>query len=217
MEDTLTYISLFPQVREYSLISVVDLEEVIRNEKPLNSETLTRSKKKAFKEWLPMLRVILAAILEGRFVGPDWMNRYQMAMVHFPEQTPGLPEPPTFSGEASYLNLDLSDNMQTEEFVPEHFLMLPLAQSTPRHQSSFEESTIDISFADTTIDASLTILMNDTMLSVLEPSSPQKFGQEVLVFSFNSGYSCNRSALMSPTSPPNEWVDKTMEIEEASE
>jgi hypothetical protein len=90
-------------------------------------------------------------------------------MVHFPEQgILSLTEPPTVSSKASDLNLDLSNNMHTEEFVPEHFLMLPLAQSSPRHKSAFEESTMDISFADTTIDASLTILMNDTMVFVLE-------------------------------------------------
>jgi hypothetical protein len=61
-----------------------------------------------------MLRLILAEILEGSFVGPDWMNRYQMVMVHFPEQIPGSPEPPTFSSDSS---VEIVSEFQNDEFL----------------------------------------------------------------------------------------------------
>ena len=225
MEDLLYYDSLFPQVREYSLISVEDLKKVIRTEKPLNLETLTRSKKRSFAGWLPMLHVLLAAIQEDRFIGPDWMSRFEMQIVHFPDQIPNLPEPPTFSSDSTVSILP--EEMPTEEIDTEDFDMLPLAQSTPRHSSSdapdrwspieslMEESSIQISFADSTIEDSITIEMNDLIASIFEPSSPQILEDKVLEFSYNSGFSAHRSDLLSPTSPPIEWVDETMEIDQA--
>ena len=229
MADLIFYKNLLPQYREYALISVVMLEEVIETGLPLGQRKITRSKKNEFKGRLPMLRVILAAIKEGRFVGPDWMNPFELQMAHYPEQIPNLPEPPTFSSDTS-MPVTLSDDTSMDEFEPEVFDVLPLAQSTPRHRSpdvpqnwspiySFSEATsMEISYADSTIEESITILMNDTINSMdatktIEPSRSQSFDQKVLEFSFNSGYSCHRSDLMSPTSPPHEWVDKTMEIQ----
>jgi hypothetical protein len=230
MADLLYYSNLFPQVREYALISVEELKTVIDTELPLNSETLTRSKKRAFAGWLPMLRVLLEAIQENLFVRPDWMSLYEMQMVHYPEAgIPNLPEPPTFSSDSNASILSFSDDMPTEEFEPDRFEILPLAQSTPRHQSfelprnwssiyaSSEESSIQVSFEDTTIEESITIMMNDRIDTLIEPSSPRSFAQEVLEFSYGSAYSIHRSALMSPTSPPLEWVEETMEIDEATE
>ena len=214
MADLIFYSNIFPQFQEYALISVEVLEEVIKTGLPLGQKNITRSKKKQFKDNLPMLRVILAAIKENRFVGPNWMSIFELEMVHFPERgIPNLPEPPSFSSEISEDSLNLSDSMQVEEFVPEDFFMVPLAQSTPRHESFGEETPMNISYADTTIEDSVMIMMNDTIISI--PSSPQSFGQEVLRFSFNSGYSCHRSLLLSPTSPQVEWVDKTIEIQAA--
>ena len=222
MADLTIYSNLFPQVREYALISVAELENVIETGLPLNREALTRSKKRAFAGWLPMLRVLLAAIQEGTFIGPDWMNPYELRMVHFPEAgIPNLPEPPTFS------NDDMTEQMQTDEFDEEEFDMLPLAQSTPRHSSSDEpprwsqinssidESSMMISFADSTIEDSITIEMNDFIETMLDQSSPRSFEKEVLEFTYTSGYSTHRSDLLSPTSPPTEWIEETMEIFQA--
>jgi hypothetical protein len=191
MDDLLIYANLFPQVREYALISVAELETVIETGLPLNSKTLTRSKKKAFAGWLPMLRVLLAAILDGSFVRPEWMNRFEMEMVHFPERgIPSLPEPPTFSDDSSAsIVLDL---MQTDDIVFEEFDIFPLAQSTPIH-SSLDDTSIQISFADTTVEESITIEMNNLIETMLEPKSPQSFAEEVLEFSYNSGNSFNRT------------------------
>jgi hypothetical protein len=159
MDDLLIYSNLFPQVREYALISVVELETVIETGLPLNSKTLTRSKKKAFAGWLPMLRVLLAAILDGSFVRPEWMSSFEMEMIHFPERGiprfQSLPEPPTFSDDSSIL----TDTMQTDDFEVDEFNMFPLAQSTPIHRT-LDETSIEISFADTTVEESITIEMN---------------------------------------------------------